>query len=238
MRKARKTRPLELALTLFSAQPTVDRMSPHSPHTATFPETSEETLSHSNSGLLESEDSFDRPVAPGQQDENDFQRASSFCASDASDVDERVSLGSELSIYREADGVVIQRAMDQLKEIEELNFERLRRLKEEAIRQGLLQSEPDQQEGTSKVSGSKLSGGRARLLGPNGTWVDDGRRGPSTNELPSVREDKEKLEEVPNTWPFKSVSEEDLSGMDPRLSGRLTPVTESFVPWDGFDSRM
>lgn len=195
------------------------------------------TLSQSSS--LETEASFDRPVTPDEDEdeESQFQRSPTACSIELSE--ERESLIVEDHRYGSVERAVMERMLVQLKEQKRAVEERVARRSEAAKaleHRNNLQPKsdrPDDSEAEEILNpvGPKLPRGIIGI-GRNGTWVVDDVWRPkivlSTNQLPSIRESGEG-QEVQNV-PLNKVIKEDLS-RDPGLR-KLTPLP-SFVTGNG-----
>ena len=189
------------------------------------------TLTASNT--LESEPSFDRPVTPDQDEEDEeFQRSPTTCSVDLPDEPSLpIASGSIVSddSHRVADRALAERMLADLQQQKKVAEDRL-----EHYRQ--LQVESNRQAGPRvnvlSLPGPKLPVGVASF-GRTGTWVNEDAWRPnptlSTDQLPSIREVGEE-EEVQNLLVTK-ITQKDLGGRG-GIFRVLTPLP-SFVTGNG-----
>ena len=186
----------------------------------------------SHPGSLESEVSFDRPVAPGQGEDEYFQRSPT--TSSIETVDEQEPHVVENPPCSLAERAIVERGLLRLQEQKRTIEERAARMA--AATKG--QSEPDRPVNRN-IEGPKLPIGVSGF-GREGTWVVEDLWQPivtpSTDQLPSVREfgEEEEVEVL-----LSNITQEEAQDLPPNdatqekptfnsRSRRLTPLP-SFV---------
>lgn len=192
------------------------------------------------SNTLESEPSFDRPITPDQVEVEEFKRSPTACSVELSDESSSSIVTDDR--HNVADRALAERMLADLQQQKRLNEERLERHRG-------LQSKlnrfvnPRANEIARSHSGPKLPTGVTGFGHRTGTWVveDDVWRPdftPSTNQLPSIREIGEEVQETQEArqvqevrnLPLNKVIQQDLSRGG--VFRALTPLP-SFVSGGG-----
>lgn len=196
-------------------------------------QTPEEVPTLTASNTLESEPSFDRPVTPDQDEEDEeFQRSPTACSIDLPDepapsIDNNSIVNDDR--YMAADRALAERMLADLRQRKTVAEDRLqhhRNLQVESNRPAGLRAK------VHNLAGPRLPVG-VSSFGRTGTWVNEDvwrpNPTPSTDQLPTIREIGEE-EEVQNLL-VKKIIREDIGGAD-GVFRALTPLP-SFVTGNG-----